>query len=140
MWAKNPIKTNPIAHGIWDPHFGITISDAYLSNNYSVIVSYSGIYSWLYTVGFNNVFQIYNFVTMDELLAVISIILAKLHLAYLDSKLQWLSLAKSSLFIWLFKMVVSYFDLGKFRLNFHIGVLIGFICVVWSGLNKISLG
>ena len=63
-----------------------------------------------------------------------------LHLAYLDSKLQWLSLAKSSLFIWLFKMVVSYFDLGKFRLNFHIGVLIGFICVVWSGLNKISLG
>ena len=70
---------------------------------------------------------------MDELLAVISIILAKLHLAYLDSKLQWLSLAKSSLFIWLFKMVVSYFDLGKFRLNFHIGVLIGFICVVWSG-------
>ena len=70
---------------------------------------------------------------MDELLAVISIVLAKLHLAYLDSKLQWLSLAKSSLFIWLFKMVVSYFDLGKFRLNFHIGVLIGFICVVWSG-------
>ena len=46
------------------PGIGITISDAYLSNNYSVIVSYSGIYSWLYTVGFNNVFQIYNFVTI----------------------------------------------------------------------------
>ena len=133
LWARNPIKTNPIAHGIWDPHFGITISDAYLSNDYTVIVSYSGIYNWLYAVGFNGVFQIYNFVTMNELLAVISIILAKLHLAYFESKLQWLSLAKSSLFIWLIKMVVAYFDLGKFRLNFHIGVLIGFSCVSWSG-------
>lgn len=48
LWAKNPIKTSPIAHGIWDPHFGMTISDAYSSNDYSVVVSYSGIYSWLY--------------------------------------------------------------------------------------------
>jgi len=141
LWAKNPIKTSPIAHGIWDPHFGMTISDAYSSNDYSVVVSYSGIYNWLYTVGFTNVSQIYNFVIVGELLAVASIVLAKLHLAYLDSKLQWLSLAKSSSFTWPLRMVVSCFDLGGLRLNFHIGVLIGFTCVAWSGhLVHVALG
>ena len=133
LWVKNPIKTNPIAHGIWDPHFGVSISDAYSSSDYTIIVSYSGIYNWLYTVGFNSVFHIYNFVIMNELLAVVSIPLAKLHLVYLDSKLQWLSFVKSSLFIWPFKMFVSYFDLGKLRLNFHIGVLIGYVSIAWSG-------
>jgi len=38
LWAKNPIKTNPIAHGIWDPHFGITISDAYLYNELFLVL------------------------------------------------------------------------------------------------------
>lgn len=101
---------------------------------------------WLYhtpvfTIGCINVFQIYNFVIVGELLAVASIVLAKLHLAYLDSKLQWLSLAKSSSFTWPLRMVVSCFDLGGLRLNFHIGVLIGFTCVAWSGhLVHVALG
>jgi hypothetical protein len=84
----------PIAHGIWDPHFGLSISDAYssgLSGIYTpnLILSYSGIYNWLYTLGFNSVFHLYNFVIICELLAVISIPLGKVHLIYLEDTLQW---------------------------------------------------
>ncbi len=94
LWVKNPIATIPIAHGIWDPHFGLSISDAYssgLSGIYTpnLILSYSGIYNWLYTLGFNSVFHLYNFVIICELLAVISIPLGKVHLIYLEDTLQW---------------------------------------------------
>ena len=97
LWVKNPIKTTPIAHGI---------------------------YNWLYTVGFNSLLEIYNFVIMNELLAVAVILLAELYLVYLDAKLYWLGFVKPSLLIWVLRMFVSYFDLGNLRLNYHIGVLI----------------
>ena len=45
----------------------------------------------------------------------------------------WLGFVKPSLFIWTLRMFVSYFDLGDLRLNYHIGVLIGLICIAWSG-------
>jgi photosystem I P700 chlorophyll a apoprotein A2 len=129
LWVKNPIKSIPIAHGIWDPHFGLSLS---------VSDAYSGIYNWLYTVGFNSVFHIYNFVIACELLAVISILLAKVHLVYLDSKLQWLASHTANIylqpiFIWPLRLFVACFDLGGLRLNFHIGAMIGFFSIAWSG-------
>ena len=77
----NPIPTLPIAHGISDPHFGKSISEAYSSgkSDYTMVVSYSGIYNWLYTVGFINVFQIYNCSTTCQLLGLGCIFLGKLH-------------------------------------------------------------
>jgi photosystem I P700 chlorophyll a apoprotein A2 len=45
VWVKNPISCGPIAHGIWDPHFSRIDDITYLS-------CYSGIYNWVYTVGF----------------------------------------------------------------------------------------
>ena len=139
LWVKNPIKSMPIAHGIWDPHFSDGISLALSISDrcdYTILLSYSGIYNWLYTVGFNSVFHVYNFVITRELLAVISISLAKVHLIYLDSsvsKLQSVSWVSSSIVIWPFKLFVAYFDLGNLRLNFHIGIIIGFLSISWSG-------
>ena len=99
LWVKNPIATIPIAHGIWDPHFGLSISDRAATScytkyssgksDYTIVLSYSGIYNWLYTLGFNSVFHLYNFVMICELLAVISIPLGKVHLIYLEDTLQW---------------------------------------------------
>jgi photosystem I P700 chlorophyll a apoprotein A2 len=68
LWVKNPIATMPIAHGILDPHFGLSISDAYSSggSDYAVVLSYSGIYNWLYASGFSSVFHLYNFVIVCE--------------------------------------------------------------------------
>ena len=80
LWEQNPIKTIPIAHGICDPHFALS--------NIRNKIAYNGIYNWLYTLGFDSVFKhLYNFVITDELLAVIWIPLALIHLIYLDSKM-----------------------------------------------------
>ena len=94
VWVKNPIASIPTAHGIWDPHFGLSIGEAYSSgkSDYTIVLSYSGIYNWLYTLSFHSVLDVYNFVITCELLAVISIPLAKVHLIYLDELLQWLRL------------------------------------------------
>jgi photosystem I P700 chlorophyll a apoprotein A2 len=82
LYTLNPIPTIPIAHGIWDAHIP-------LSYDYTIVLSYSAIYNVVCTVGFTNVFQIYNFVIICELLAVISIPLGKVHLIYLEDTLQW---------------------------------------------------
>lgn len=82
LWLLNPIaRIIPIAHGIWDPH---------LHSGLSGEPSFSGIYNWLYTLGFTNLFQLYNLVIVCELLAVISLLLAKLHLIYNEELLCWL--------------------------------------------------
>jgi photosystem I P700 chlorophyll a apoprotein A2 len=145
LWVKNPIATMPIAHGIWDPHFGLSISDAYSSGGLAVVLSYSGIYNWLYASGFNSVFHLYNFVIVCELLAVISLLLGKVHLIYLEDMLQWLLRriwllryyndggAIGPIFIWPFRLFLACFDLGGLRLNFHIGVMIGFFSIAWCG-------
>ena len=143
LWASNPIKTSPIAHGIWDPHFGVSISEAYGagSSDYAVVVSYSGIFNWLYTVGFHSCHQIYNFVIVTLILAVASILLAKLHSISNDSKLQWLSFVNIKSFPALHRVFVSCFDVGGLRLNFHIGSKLGLTSIGWSGhLVHVALG
>jgi len=137
LWIKNPLACIPIAHAIWDPHFAKSVSEAYSSagSDYAVALSYSGIYNWLYTVGFTSVFQIYNFVIVCELLAVASILLGKLHCAVSFSELlQWLALNKSVLFTWA-EFVPSLIPLttSNIRLNFHTGVLMGFSSIAWCG-------
>ena len=166
VWVFNPIATIPIAHGISDPHFALPILDAYSSgkSDYTILVSYSGIYNWLYTLGFNSVFHVYKLSIICELLAVISIPLAKVHLIYLDELLQWLRLNNYGciylrrqsgvhkeiihlhkklacrsdikvhpIFIWPFHFFVAYFDLANLRLNFHTGMIIGFLSIAWCG-------
>ena len=64
LWEQNPIDTLPIADGIWDPHFGLSKSSQHMN------IAYNGIYTLLYTLGFNSVFHLYNFVITDELLGV----------------------------------------------------------------------
>ena len=163
LWIRNPIATIPISHGIMDPHFGVSISDAYSCGNsdYTVVLSYSGIYNWLYASGFVTVFQVYNFVISCELLAVFSISLAKIHLINLEDILLWtrwysfrmigltinleLEIMQEYLhmklalditichFEWPLQLFVSYFDLSGLRLNYHVGILIGFLSIAWSG-------
>ena len=148
-WIKVFSTPIPIAHGISDPHFALPIIDAYSSgkSDYTILLSYSGIYNWLYTLGFNSVFHVYKLSITTELLAVISIPLAKIHLIYLEELLQWLRLNNGTpspsttphstsiypIFIWPFHFFIAYFDLANTRLNFHTGTLIGFLSLAWSG-------
>lgn len=134
LWVKNPIATIPIAHGIWDPHFGLSISDAYSSgkSDSTIVLSYSGIYNWLYTLGLITVNDLYNLVIICECVAVISIPLGKVHLIYLEDTLQWFIL-QIPIFYLPKQLFVAYFDLGNLRLNFHTGIIIGFLSIAWCG-------
>ena len=70
LFVKNPTRI-PIGHGILEDHFGNPYTEAYSSgkSSHRILLSYSGIYNWVYTVGFNTVFDLYNFVITYEFLA-----------------------------------------------------------------------
>jgi hypothetical protein len=63
---------------------------------FNTIVLSSGIYNWLYTTGFHTSYHLYNLIVICELLAVISIPLALIHLIYNEELLHWLTLFKPS--------------------------------------------
>jgi photosystem I P700 chlorophyll a apoprotein A2 len=69
VYCCNPIKTLGIAHTISDPHFSEW--DTY-------VLSTASIYNLLYTSGLVSTSQLYNFVILLELIAICSIILAKM--------------------------------------------------------------
>ena len=59
-WVTNPLKVKPIAHAIWDPHFGESAIKAFSKgNNYPVNITYSGLYQWWYTIGFRTNQELY---------------------------------------------------------------------------------
>jgi hypothetical protein len=93
LWLKNPISRVAISHGISDPHLALPALDFAYSGGtgLGVLISYSGIYNLLYTLGFTNLFELYNLVIACELLAVISLLLGRLHLIYSSQFTQWLA-------------------------------------------------
>ena len=154
LWLKNPNARIGIAHPIGDANFGRPISYAYSSGYYNMalspgILSYSGIYNWLYYTGFFSLVDLYNFLIMCELLGVISIPLGKGALIYAGSSTQWHSLIHASIskyvgnketkhnhndvFIWPGKFFVAYVSSYCLRLNFHLGIIIGFLSACWGG-------
>jgi hypothetical protein len=82
LWLANPIKTVPIAHSIFDPHFGTTE----VENN----VAYSGLYNLMATVGLTTSSDIFNLLILVECISCSFILLAAVHLIYLDALIQWL--------------------------------------------------
>ena len=137
LWILNPITTLPIAHAIWDPHFA-----SGLKSDYTIVLS-SGIYNWLYTVGFDNIFEIYKFVLICELLGLISIPLGKLHLIYNEELLHWLVLNKSAspvtFFTYFYKKIaldikaIAHLDL-VFSYRFITSkIILGYLSILWAG-------
>ena len=53
QWVLDPTHTRPIAHAIWDPHFGQGLTDALTQAGATspVNIAYSGLYHWWYTIG-----------------------------------------------------------------------------------------
>lgn len=151
LWVNNPIASQPIAHGVWDPNFsGTGVED------YSV-VTYSGLYHWMYSVGFTSSKELYGLVLGLELLSLVALVLGKLHLSYLDMAVLWLAnnrpkLVPSStgtgsglsldvskyqvttmLSSYLNNQVLAYMSSNGIRLNYHLAVLIGFSSILWAG-------
>lgn len=93
MFVKNPIVRLPIAHSILDPHFSSYIVESYASkNSYSAVnICITGLYHWMYAVGFTNIYDIYSLVVALELLAIICLALGHLHMIRTSLFIQWSS-------------------------------------------------
>ena len=60
QWVKNPLKAKPIAHSIWDPHFGEAALKGFSKGyKYPVNIAFSGLYQWWYTIGFRKNQELY---------------------------------------------------------------------------------
>jgi photosystem I P700 chlorophyll a apoprotein A2 len=146
-WRINPVSTIAISHSIWDPHFASAAYSSAGTTYFNNTPSFSGVYNWLYSVGFVNELQIYYFVLACEVLALTFLLLGKLHIFNSSSLLNWIAhktpvYATSSKYeaILPLRFTTTYIDATGIRLNFHLAALIGTFSCLWSGhLVHVSL-
>ena len=75
----------------------------------------------------------YQITITSELLAVISLVLARLHFIYIEDLLLKLAEDLAEGYDWRLRLFQVYFDLSNIRLNFHISILLGMISIAWAG-------
>lgn len=117
QWILNPLKLKPIAHAIWDPHFGEPALKAFTPNSsaYPVNISYSGLYHWWYTIGMRTNNDLYT---------------GSIFLLFLAGLLMfggWLHLQPK------FKTNLSWFRKTELGFVHHVAVLIGVSSLAWAG-------
>ena len=117
QWVLNPLKVKPIAHAIWDPHFGQPAIKAFTKGgvSYPVNIATSGVYHWWYTIGMRTNTDLYS--ASLFLLAVSAVFLFA----------GWLHLQPK------FRPGLSWFKNNESRLNHHLSGLFGFSSLAWSG-------
>jgi photosystem I P700 chlorophyll a apoprotein A2 len=117
QWIKDPLNTSPIAHAIWDPHFGKGAIDAFTQAGASspVNIAYSGVYHWFYTIGMTSNQELYQG----------SIFLLILSSIFLFA--GWLHLQPK------FRPSLAWFKNAESRLNHHLAGLFGVSSLAWTG-------
>jgi photosystem I P700 chlorophyll a apoprotein A2 len=117
QWVKDPLNVRPIAHAIWDPHFGQAAVDAFTRAGASgpVNIAYSGVYHWWYTIGMRSNGELYTG----------SVFLLLLSAVFLFA--GWLHLQPK------FRPSLSWFKNAESRLNHHLAGLFGVSSLAWTG-------
>ena len=116
QWVKDPLKVKPIAHSIWDPHFGESALKAFSKGSkYPINITFSGIYQWWYTIGFRKNQELY--VGSVGLLILSCVLLFA----------GWLHLQPK------FRPSLSWFKNNESRLNHHLSGLLGVSSLAWTG-------
>jgi photosystem I P700 chlorophyll a apoprotein A2 len=117
QWVKDPLNVRPIAHAIWDPHFGQAAVDAFTRAGASgpVNIAYSGVYHWWYTIGMRTNGELYTG----------SVFLLLLSAVFLFA--GWLHLQPK------FRPSLSWFKNAESRLNHHLAGLFGVSSLAWTG-------
>jgi photosystem I P700 chlorophyll a apoprotein A2 len=116
-WIEDPLHVRPIAHSIWDPHFGQPAVETFTRGGASgpVNIATSGLYQWWYTIGIKTNQDLYQG----------AIFLSILALTFLFA--GWLHLKPE------FKPNLSWFKNAESRLNHHLSGLFGVSSLRWSG-------
>jgi photosystem I P700 chlorophyll a apoprotein A2 len=107
----------PIAHAIWDPHFGQGAIAAFTQAGASspVNIAYSGLYHWWYTIGMRTNAELYQGSIFMMILSAWALFAGWLHL---QPK---------------FRPSLAWFKNAESRLNHHLAVLFGFSSIAWAG-------
>ena len=102
-----PIKSETIAHAIWDPHFGQHAIKAFTRGGvfYPVNIATSGVYHWWYTIGMRT-----NMIYM--------LVLYSYYSYYVYLFAGWLHLQPK------FRPGLSWFKNNESRLNHHLSGLL----------------
>ncbi|KAL0545934.1 hypothetical protein IC582_015834 [Cucumis melo] len=116
-WIQDPLHVRPIAHAIWDPHFGQPAVEAFTRGGAlgPVNIAYSGVYQWWYTIGLRTNGDLYTGALFLLFLSAISLIAGWLHL-----QPKW-------------KPSISWFQNAESRLNHHLSGLFGVSSLAWTG-------
>jgi photosystem I P700 chlorophyll a apoprotein A2 len=117
QWVTDPLHVRPIAHAIWDPHFGQGAIAAFTQAGASspVNVAYSGLYHWWYTIGMRTNAELYQGSIFMMILSAWALFAGWLHL---QPK---------------FRPSLAWFKNAESRLNHHLAVLFGFSSIAWAG-------
>jgi len=117
QWICDPLHVRPIAHAIFDPHFGQSAIEAFTHDGLAepVNIAYSGVYQWWYTIGLRTNTELYNSSVFLLLLAALFLFGGWLHLEpKYTPQLGWFKIAES-------------------RLNHHLAGLFGLSSLAWTG-------
>jgi photosystem I P700 chlorophyll a apoprotein A2 len=117
QWVKDPLSVRPIAHAIWDPHFGQSAVDAFTQGGASgpVNIAYSGVYHWWYTIGMRTNGDLYQGSVFLLVLATLALFAGWLHL---QPK---------------FRPSLAWFKNAESRMNHHLAGLFGVSSLAWTG-------
>ncbi|MEP0928855.1 photosystem I core protein PsaB, partial [Leptolyngbya sp. PL-A2] len=117
QWIKDPLNIKPIAHAIWDPHFGQPAVDAFSQAGSStpVNIAFSGVYHWWYTIGMRTNNDLYSGAVFLLILSAVFLFAGWLHL---QPK---------------FRPSLSWFKNAESRLNHHLAGLFGVSSLAWTG-------
>lgn len=116
-WIQDPLHVRPIAHTIWDPHFGQPAVEAYTRGGAAgpVNIATSGVYQWWYTIGIRTDQDLYNRSIFLCLVARIFLLAGWIHIQPA------------------FQPGVEWFENAESRLNHHLAGLFGFSSLAWAG-------
>ena len=117
QWVQDPLHVRPIAHAIWDPHFGQPAVEAFTRGGAPgpVNIATSGVYQWWYTIGLRT----------NQDLFIGSVFLTLLSGLFLFA--GWLHLQPK------FQPALAWFKNAESRLNHHLSGLFGVSSLAWTG-------
>jgi len=117
QWVQDPLHVRPIAHAIWDPHFGQPAVEAFTRGGASgpVNIATSGVYQWWYTIGMRT--------NQDLFLGSIFLMIGAAVFLFAG----WLHLQPQ------FQPSLSWFKNAESRLNHHLAGLFGTSSLAWTG-------